>query len=156
MAHSFARLAAPASLLAACTVIAACAETSPSGVVVAPMTSGAPAPAPVPEADASADAGPDPDASPPVLGGGAVTSAPAQFRACMADADCVVVPRVGCCHNGWNEAVAASQRGAYAASFHCPNTHPMCAMFIVRDSRVARCDAQSHLCTMVNARPTSP
>jgi hypothetical protein len=74
----------------------------------------------------------------------------------MADADCIVVPRVGCCHNGWNEAVSSSQRAAYAASFTCPNAHPLCAMFIVRDTRAARCDAASHLCTMVRAGPALP
>ena len=51
------------------------------------------------------------------------------------------VPRVGCCHNGWNEAVAVSQRDAYAASFVCPEAHPVCAMFLVRDTRVPQCDA---------------
>ena len=74
--------------------------------------------------------------------------APATFRACLSDADCVAVARVGCCHNGWKEAVAASQAAAYAGSFACPEPHPICPMFLVRDDRVAHCDTDTRLCTM--------
>jgi len=148
------------ALVAGVGFVGACAETSPSGVVVAPLASAgssspvANASVPVPVADAAADA--DILSAPPVAleptgpsldadAGGA----PARFRACHADADCVAVPRVGCCHNGWNEAVAASQKGAYQASFVCPDPHPICAMFIVRDTRQPRCDPAAHLCTLV-------
>lgn len=75
--------------------------------------------------------------------------APARFRACGADADCVAVPRAGCCHNGWKEAVAASQKDAYATSFVCPDPHPVCAMYLIRDAREARCDRATRLCTMI-------
>jgi hypothetical protein len=139
-----------------------CAETSPSGVVVAPVaaaSSGSPA---VPDAATGeaipADGGSGSDASP---GGNAspgsnatsvshatAATAPARFRACAADADCVAVPGVGCCQNGWNEAVAVSQKDAYAASFVCPVAHPICAMVVVRDTRQPGCDAAMHLCTM--------
>jgi hypothetical protein len=61
----------------------------------------------------------------------------------------VAVDRVGCCHNGWKEAVAMSQKDAYARSFTCPQAHPICPMFIVQDRRTPRCDAASHLCAMV-------
>jgi hypothetical protein len=123
-----------------------CAETSPSGVVVAPVApppSGAAAkvdtnPAP---AEVEADPGRVVDAGP--------EGAPARFRACTVDSDCVAVPRVGCCHNGQNEAVAATQKDAYAASFVCPEAHPICAMFIVRDTRRPTCNATSHLCELV-------
>ena len=131
--------------------LAACAQPSPAGVVVAPVTSAAPASIPVAQAaDASAagDAatdGADPSGS---IGGGA-GGAPARFRACRSDAECGAVPRVGCCHNGWNEAVAVSQKDAYAASFVCPEAHAICAMFIVRDARQARCDPAAHLCVLV-------
>lgn len=125
----------------------ACAETpGSSGVVVAPVAPAAPAP------DASAPTDPSTaltsgDAS--VSGGGADGAVPARFRACSADADCVAVPRVGCCHNGWNEAVAVSQRDAYAASFICPEARPICAMFLVRDARVPQCVGATHLCSLV-------
>jgi hypothetical protein len=168
MAHSFARSAAAAALLrllacaGAYTGLVGCAETSPSGVVVAPVASGpsvsTPAAlAPALDGDAAADGATDtPDANAPAPGSGAEASSPVQFRACAADADCVAVPRVGCCHNGWNEAVTTSQRAAYAASFTCPNAHPVCPMFFVRDTRAARCDAQSRLCTMVPSGAVLP
>jgi hypothetical protein len=128
----------------------ACAETpSSSGVVVAPVVppSSAPvvdaaSPVPAPSPDASADA----SVPGPAANDGGV---PAQFRACAVDTDCVAVPRVGCCHNGWNEAVAASQKDAYAASFVCPQAHPICAMFLVRDTRSPRCNTGTHLCELV-------
>jgi hypothetical protein len=84
-----------------------------------------------------------PDASPPDAG------TVATFQVCKSDSDCVAVPRVGCCHNGWQEAVAASQKDAYAASFTCPDPHPVCAMFVVRDTRRPACDPATHLCAMV-------
>jgi hypothetical protein len=77
--------------------------------------------------------------------------ASAQFRACQVDSDCVAVQRVGCCHNGWLEAVATSQQGAYTHSFVCPKPHP-CPMYVVRDTRVPKCDADTHLCTMVRTQ----
>jgi hypothetical protein len=130
--------------LAALALSAACAEPSPpGGVVVAPTaTAGV-----NPSSDASSDAAGGPGVAGPAPPG---DGAPARFRACAIDADCVAVPRVGCCHNGWNEAVAASQKDAYLASFVCPDPHPICAMFIVRDTRVPRCDAGTRLCTLVN------
>jgi hypothetical protein len=81
--------------------------------------------------------------------GSGVSTVPTQYRACQHDADCVAVDRVGCCHNGWKEAVAVSQKAAYAASFTCPTPRPMCPMFIVRDQRVAQCDFPTHLCAMI-------
>jgi hypothetical protein len=110
----------------------------------APSTSAAPAAATPPQdeeptalADA-ASAASDDDAG-----------APARFRACAADRDCVAVPRVGCCHNGWKEAVAEAQKDAYAASFVCPDPHPVCAMYLVRDAREPQCDRATRLCKMI-------
>jgi|CZKU01.1.fsa_nt_gi hypothetical protein len=136
------------AVFAPALIAVGCAETSPSGVVVAPLASASsPSTVAAQPGDAGVDAmGSDPDEGFTAADGD--SGAPARFRACHADADCVAVPRVGCCHNGWNEAVAASQRDAYAASFACAYVHPVCAMFIVRDSRVARCDPAAHLCTM--------
>jgi hypothetical protein len=131
----------------------ACATTPPSsGVVQAPMEPAAPSPrssttlADYPAAGASGDA------SVPGPADAVDAGAPARFRTCNGNADCIAVPRVGCCHNGWNEAVAVSQKDAYEASFVCPEAHPICAMFIVRDARVPVCDPATHLCTLVSPR----
>ncbi|MDP9035882.1 MAG: hypothetical protein M3O50_13865 [Myxococcota bacterium] len=74
----------------------------------------------------------------------------ATFRSCTADSDCVSVDRVGCCHNGWKVAVASLQREAYLRSFACPDPHPICAMYIVRDQRVPRCDQGTKLCALIH------
>jgi hypothetical protein len=58
------------------------------------------------------------------------------------------VPRAGCCDNGWKEAVAVSQKDAYAQANACTRTRPICPMFKVRDRRVAYCEPQAHLCSM--------
>ncbi len=133
------------ALLAAVFAGHACAETpASSGVVVAPVVAPSSAPA---------DAGPLAPAPTPAptapVAGMEDAGPPAQFRACAADTDCIAVPRVGCCHNGWNEAVAASQKDAYAASFVCPQAHPICAMFLIRDKRSPRCNEATHLCELV-------
>ncbi len=118
----------------------------------ATTTSSAPAPTPAPADAGSPDAttGPvasadasTPPAAPPDAG------APDKFRACQVDTDCVAVDRVGCCRNGWKEAVAASQASAYGQSFKCPEANPICAMYQVHDTRVAECDGKTHQCTMV-------
>jgi hypothetical protein len=83
-------------------------------------------------------------------GPGGASTVPAQYRACRADADCVAVPREGCCKNGWKEAVAATQKDAYHTAFACTmHPAPMCPMYMVNDTRVPKCDAQQHLCVMV-------
>jgi hypothetical protein len=126
----------------------ACATTTQSsGVVQAPTEPAAPSPSTSTTQVDPTRAVVSGDASAP--GDDVDAGAPARFRACNADADCIAVPRVGCCHNGWNEAVAVSQKDAYAASFVCPEAHPICAMFIVRDTRAAVCDRTTHLCTLV-------
>jgi len=128
----------------------ACAEAPASpAVVLAPAAPRSSASAPTVDSSTAATSG---EARVPSAALGSDASdagAPAEFRGCNVDADCLAVPRVGCCHNGWNEAVAASRRDAYAASFVCPEAHPVCAMFIVRDGRAAQCDAATHLCTLV-------
>lgn len=140
---------------------AACAQPSQSpAVVTAPSASVSPAAAPSPVLAASAPpaAGPTTTtaaASPAAGEAGVATAATTdggvdpQFRACQADSDCVAVPRAGCCNNGWKEAVAVSQKDAYAKAGACPRAHPICPMYRVRDGRVAKCDTQAHLCTMV-------
>ena len=103
---------------------------------------------------ATADSRLPQDETSPPADGGADTRADASLRDCSSDADCVAVDRVGCCHNGWKEAVAASAKEAYARSFTCPEENPMCPMYIVRDTRVAVCaqspaDHAHGLCAMV-------
>jgi len=123
--------------------VVACAHGS------APSPSAWSASAPALAAPLSADDGGGTDASD-------VDEPAARFRACSKDEDCVAVDRVGCCHNGWKAAVAVSRADAYASSFACPELHPMCAMYIVRDARVARCSERTHLCTMVEPARDKP
>jgi hypothetical protein len=122
--------------------VAGCAQPR-STAVTAPTASPAPSAASVPP-DAAVEA-PSNEAGPEETSD---SGALAQFRACALDSECVAVNRVGCCHNGWKEAVASSQAEAYEKSFTCPQAHPICPMYIVRDSRVPLCDNATHLCTM--------
>jgi hypothetical protein len=147
-------------LVGACLLLAACAQTSQPPMVTAPSasaTSAVPAAAPPPPATPEPSAGPAPSASAAAAVTAGATPAPApsstvpaQYRACNTDADCVAVPWAGCCPHGWKEAIAAPQKDAYARDFACPQTRrPICPMYIVRDARVAKCDAREHLCEMV-------
>jgi hypothetical protein len=70
------------------------------------------------------------------------------FQGCSADADCVAVPQAGCCQNGWNQAVNASQTDAYAAAHSCTEA-VACPQYVVNDTRVAECSHATHLCEMV-------
>ena len=71
------------------------------------------------------------------------------ITACSVDADCVAVPRGGCCSNGWNEAVSTHHTKAYANATKCTLfPHPMCPMYLVHDTRVAQCDTGTSQCKM--------
>ena len=73
-----------------------------------------------------------------------------QYRACKVDADCIAVQRVGCCPSGLKEAVASTQKAAYAQSFKCPEVHPICGgVRHFDDPRAPLCDNATHLCNMV-------
>ena len=121
---------------AAASVAPAATASAPEPVVAA-STPSAPASAPPASSEPDATAASPPGVDP-------------RYRACSSDADCVAVRRAGCCYNGWQEAVAATQAAAYSQAYACTRTRrPACPMYIVRDTRVARCDAASHLCTMV-------
>jgi hypothetical protein len=133
-------------------LVAACAKASDNPpVVTAPVASGV-APASVSAAPAPTDAGPAPSAE-PAAATDTADAGLAAFQACQSDADCIAVPRAGCCNNGWKEAVNATQKDAYAAAFAC-HERKMCPMYIVRDTRQPKCDPGTHLCTMV--RPPQP
>ena len=151
-----------ATALVAMVAIAACAKTSDnSRTVTAPVVSGTSPQATAPAASATPPAAGDDSGTvtgDDMLGPGPAedTSADAgsaQYRACQKDSDCVAVRRVGCCNNGWLEAVNATQKDAYAKSFTCPTRRPMCPMYMVHDTRTPKCDPGTHLCTMVKTQP---
>ena len=70
------------------------------------------------------------------------------ITACNVDADCVAVPRGGCCSNGHMEAVNKHHIQAYKNATKC-TMHVMCPMYLVHDTRVAECDAAVKQCKMV-------
>jgi hypothetical protein len=149
-----------AAAVAALVALAACNKTSESSpLVTAPVsTTGAPqastAQATTPPVASAPPASSDESMmGPGPAGDDSPDAGNAQYRACQQDADCVAVPRVGCCNNGWLEAVNVGQKDAYAKSFVCPTPRPMCPMYIVHDTRTPKCDPGTHLCTMVNAHP---
>jgi hypothetical protein len=128
----------------------ACAQTSQPSTTTAPVVSASASAAGSQAAEPPITASAPPSAAAEVPSAEAATGADARFRACQTDADCIAVPRAGCCRNGWKEAVAVTQQDAYAQANACTRTpRPICPMYIARDSRVARCDPQAHLCTMV-------
>ena len=64
------------------------------------------------------------------------TATPA-YLSCTADTECVAVERAGCCHNGYKDAVNASQVEQYRAAQACPEGHHPCPLFRILDKRVA-------------------
>jgi hypothetical protein len=81
--------------------------------------------------------------------------ATAAFAACTADADCVAVPQVGCCHLGRKVAVARDQEHAYASSFVCPNPAPVCIEILIIDNRTPQCNFDTGRCELVQAPRTA-
>ena len=79
-------------------------------------------------------------------------TASAEYLACGADSDCVAVDREGCCHNGYKDAVNKAKVAAYVEANACQDRHTMCAMFIIKDDRMAACNTGTHRCEMVNAK----
>jgi hypothetical protein len=74
----------------------------------------------------------------------------AKITACSTDADCVAVPKGGCCTNGYLEAVNKHHTKAYANATKCTvNPRPMCPMFMVHDTRIAQCNEAAGKCEMV-------
>jgi hypothetical protein len=70
------------------------------------------------------------------------------WEACNTDKDCVAVPRVGCCQNGYNEAVNVNHTAEYQASFTCMSKM-MCPLFFINDTRQAECNTGTKKCEMV-------
>jgi hypothetical protein len=100
------------------------------------------------------------EASQPGTCGGAdladLREAPECFRSCRADDDCVAVPVVGCCHNGWKTSVSRELEDAYALSFQCPTERPFCPKYLVIDTRVPECNQGTHLCELVATAHCAP
>jgi hypothetical protein len=79
-----------------------------------------------------------------------------EYLSCSADSDCVAVDRAGCCHNGYKDAVNASEVEAYRAANACKDAHHMCPMFMIVDKRVARCNTTLKRCEMVKPEEAHP
>lgn len=96
------------------------------------------------------------EAAEPGPRGGTGPEPPAEhFRGCREDEDCVAVPVVGCCHNGWKASVSREMQHVYAHSFVCPTARPICPQYLVRDTRAPRCNASTQLCELVPAQCTT-
>jgi hypothetical protein len=72
-----------------------------------------------------------------------------RFRSCLTDDDCVAVPVVGCCHNGWKASVGRQREDEYESSFQCPTERPLCPLYLVKDMRVPQCNRVAGLCELV-------
>lgn len=68
---------------------------------------------------------------------------------CETDADCAAVEKAGCCPNGYLVAVNKDQEQRYATIYACTSAPAACPLFIVHDTRVAQCNAQTHACEMI-------
>jgi hypothetical protein len=127
--------------IAGCFVAACVVETEP--LPAAPVRPAAPAVAPAqasPVQSGGASIGGTSSAAPPSDG----------QRTCETDADCLAVPRNGCCHDGLNEPINKASADAYKASFTCAVDHPVCAMHLVLDRRVPACDPGTHMCKLID------
>jgi hypothetical protein len=144
------RASSPVALalaVAGITIVVACNEGGPPPA----------APIVVSVADAAVDANRGHDAEAPPIStagdaGAAGTGADAalpDFYACADDSECVAVPKVGCCLNGYKEAVSKASAEAYKLSFTCPNPNQMCPQILVNDARIAECSNETHKCEMV-------
>ena len=69
---------------------------------------------------------------------------------CTQDSDCAVIPKGGCCPNGWNVAVNKHHTTYYKNHNKCENPHQICPLYVVDDTRVAQCNAGTNRCEMVD------
>ena len=83
---------------------------------------------------------------------GAGLDASPDFYACAVDSDCVAVPKVGCCTNGYKEALNAKFVDAYKASFICPAPNQACPHIMVNDTREPECNREEHSCELVEVK----
>jgi hypothetical protein len=135
--------------------LAACNDAGPppavpSTTATAPVTTvvidaGAPA-----TTAASGEVPPPPPATPPTASSASPAGdANADFFSCGADSDCAAVAKVGCCQNGYLEAVNKQSASAYRASFVCDKKRPICPMYRIADKRLPVCESTSHKCEML-------
>jgi len=117
--------------------------TSPAPIAADPVTTVVVDGGPMTSAT-TAVAAEDPPANPASSGDGG-----ADFASCSVDSDCVAVARVGCCKNGWKEAVNKQSVGAYNASFVCEKKRRICPQYRIVDRREAVCASDPHKCQMV-------
>jgi hypothetical protein len=158
------RLCLAASLaLTALAPALACNESNPppTGPVTIPVNPDAEADAhrpPPNAADAAAESGVDSagasDASSildalAAMHDASPADAAADFYTCAADNDCIAVAKVGCCNNGYKEAVNKQSASAYKLSFTCPNPNQICPHYVVNDTRVPECNSGTRRCEMV-------
>jgi hypothetical protein len=106
------------------------------------------------DSEPAAASSPDEDSA------GAVSLSPPEddlepFAACSADTDCIAVDKVGCCHLGWKVAVNKDRARAYAGSYRCPNSAPICIQILVIDRRTPECNFDKGLCELVEEPRTT-
>jgi hypothetical protein len=77
------------------------------------------------------------------------TEGPGGFNSCMTDSDCVAVPRVGCCNNGYKEAVNQNEVDAYEMSF-TGTCNMACPFYVIDDTRQPECNVATKRCEMVD------
>jgi len=146
--------------LAAAFAVAACqAPSTPAPPADPTTTTTTPPPisataTPTPTPTLPAPASPDPVASaaPPTPVATGALSDPNDYSACATDADCEIVPRAGCCDNGYKAAIARGKGDAYRRTNAC-SKKVMCPHFMISDRRAAACNPQKHVCEMVGAAP---
>jgi hypothetical protein len=72
------------------------------------------------------------------------------YYSCQRDGDCTAIPKAGCCHNGYLEAVNKNQVDAYNKANACTTPGVFCAQFLIVDNHVARCDFTTNKCQLVD------
>jgi len=72
----------------------------------------------------------------------------ADYVSCNMDSECVAVPREGCCHNGYKDAVNRDKLDSYRQANTCKIKNVMCPQFLIDDKRTPVCNATSHQCEM--------
>jgi hypothetical protein len=105
-------------------------------------------PTPIATPDATTNDTTSPSSTPPQAAG-EPPPPPDTMLSCMLDADCVAVPKNGCCHHGHKVAINTKSTDAYKMSFTCADPRPICPAYVVQDTRVAECSNETHKCEMV-------